>query len=344
MYRLKEVLEMTTKVNRQWRLAARPVGLIKESDFEWREEPVPTPGEGKVLVRNLYLSLDPTLRGYVSGRETYVAPVAIGEVMRGFAIGVVEQSRNARFPEGTSVLGYLGWQGYLLTDGTSLTMLPKDSPLPLTAYFGLFGHIGASAYFGLLDIGQPKAGETLVVSSAAGAVGSVAGQIGKIKGCQVVGIAGSDEKCHWIKDELGFDAAINYKTESVQEGLRRYCPDGIDIYFDNVGGEILDTVLSFINLRARIVLCGMISTYNATQPVPGPYNFRQILLKRARVEGFIVLDYIGRFPEAMAELTRWYAEGKLRYRVDVVEGLENAPRAINKLFDGSNQGKLIIKV
>jgi hypothetical protein len=214
----------------------------------------------------------------------------------------------------------------------------------LTAYLGLFGIIGPTAYFGLLDIGQPKAGETLVVSAAAGAVGSLAGQIGKIKGCRVVGIAGSDEKCRWITEELGFDAAINYKTEPVQERLKTHCPDGIDVYFENVGGEILDAVLSLINVRARIVICGLISQYNAKEPVPGPYNFRAILTQRARVEGFIILDYRDRFMEAFEALGRWLAEGKLHYRVDVIDGLENAPRALNKLFDGSNKGKLIVKV
>lgn len=333
-----------TNVNRQWRLATRPVGLIKESDFEWSEEPVPTPGEGEILVRNNYLSLDPTNRGWLYEKETYLPPVAIGEVMRGITIGAVEQSRNASFQEGTLVQGLLGWQDYALTDGTGLTTLPKESSIPLTAYFGLLGHIGLTAYFGLLDIGKPKAGETLVVSAAAGAVGSLVGQIGKIKGCRVIGIAGSEEKCRWLEDELGFDAAINYKTEPVLESLKKHCPDGIDIYFDNVGGEILDAVLSLINLRSRIVLCGMISQYNAVEPVPGPYNLVNLIMKRARIEGFIVLDYMNRAQEVIGDIGKWFAEGKIQYRVDVVDGLENAPRAINKLFDGSNKGKLIVKV
>jgi NADPH-dependent curcumin reductase CurA len=214
----------------------------------------------------------------------------------------------------------------------------------LTAYLGLFGIIGPTAYFGLLDIGKPKAGETVVVSAAAGAVGSLVGQLGKIKGFRVVGIAGTDEKCRWITEELGFDGAINYKTEPIRERLKAHCPDGIDVYFDNVGGEILDTVLSLINVRARIVICGTISQANATEPVPGPYNFRNILTQRVRVEGFIVLDYVDRFQEAIEDLRRWLAEGRIRYRVDLVDGLENAPRAINKLFDGSNKGKIIVKV
>jgi len=335
---------MKTKINKQWRLVARPIGLIKESDFEWREEPVPSLGDGDVLVRNIYLSLDPTNRGWVRDVKSYSPPVAIGEVMRVLAIGVVEQSRNAAFQLGDIVQGLLGWQEYALTNGADITQLPKTSSLPLTAYLGLFGIAGPTAYFGLLDIGTPKRGETLVVSAAAGAVGSLVGQIGKIKGCRVVGIAGSDEKCRWITEELGFDAAINYKTESVRERLQTLCPDGIDVYFDNVGGEILDDVLSLINVRARVVICGLISLYNAVDPAPGPYNFRSILHRRARIEGFIIFDYKDRFQEAIEQLERWLTEGQLLYRVDIIDGLENAPRAINSLFDGSNKGKLIIKV
>lgn len=335
---------MGAKVNRQWRLVARPVGLIKESDFGWYEEPIPTLGEGKFLIRNIYLSLDPANRGWVREVKSYIPPVAIGEVMRGITIGVVEQSHHADFQAGDIVQGILGWQEYAVTDGVGITRLPRDPVLPLTAFLGLFGIIGPTAYFGLLDIGNPKAGETLVVSAAAGAVGSLVGQIGKIKGCRVVGIAGTNEKCHWITEELGFNTAVNYKTESIGESLKTHCPDGIDVYFDNVGGEILDAVLSLINLRARIVICGTISQANATEPVPGPYNFRNILTQRARIEGFIVLDYVDRFQEAIEDLRRWLAEGNIQYRVDLVDGLENAPRAINKLFDGSNKGKLIIKV
>jgi len=335
---------MEAKINRQWRIAARPTGLIKESDFEWHEEPLPALCDDEILVRNIYLSLDPANRGWVREAKSYITPVAIGEVMRGITIGVVEQSHNGDFQAGDIVQGILGWQEYALTDGAGLTQLPRDPSLPLAAYLGLFGIIGPTAYFGLLDIGNPKAGETLVVSAAAGAVGSLVGQIGKIKGCRVVGIAGSDEKCRWITDELGFDAAINYKTEPVHKHLKAQCPDGIDVYFDNVGGEILDAVLSLINVRARVVVCGMISQYNAIEPVPGPYNFRRILTQRARVEGFIIFDHMDRFQEAFEDLGGWLAEGKIQYRVDIIDGLENAPRVINKLFDGSNKGKLIVKV
>ena len=335
---------MDHKINRQWCLAARPVGMIKASDFAWREAPVPVPGQGEILVRNIYLSLDPTNRGWMRKSDGYLPALPIGEVMRGGTIGAVDVSHNPNFQVGDIVVGMLGWQDYAISDGTGLTILPKIPSLPLTAHLGLLGHIGVTAYFGLLEIGQPKAGETLVVSAAAGAVGSLVGQIGKIQGCRVVGIAGTDEKCQWLKEDLGFDAAINYKTESVSDALRRHCPDGIDIYFDNVGGDILNAALGLINLRARIPLCGMISQYNATEPVPGPSNLGNLISQRGRMEGFIVLDYLPRAAEAVSSLAQWFAEGKIQYRVDIVDGLEHAPSAINKLFDGSNKGKLILKV
>jgi len=335
---------MTQRINYQWRLAARPVGNLKESDFQWAEEPVPELQDGQVLVRNLYLSLDPANRGWVREEGSYMAPIPLGSVMLGGTVGVIEESRNPNFQVGDNVQGLLGWQEYAVTDGAGLNKLPNNPAIQLTAYLGLFGHIGLTAYFGLLDIAHPKEGETLVVSAAAGAVGSIVGQIGKIKGCRVVGIAGSDEKCKWIVDELGFDAAINYKTEKIREALKRTCPNGIDIYFENVGGETLDAVLAMINLGARISVCGMISQYNATAPTPGPYNLINILARRAKMQGFIVTDYMPRAQEAIPELFKWHAEGRLKYRVEVVEGLKEAPRALNKLFDGSNQGKLIIKV
>ena len=335
---------MTQRTNRQWRLAARPVGVFKDSDFRWSEEPVPELKEGEFLVHNLYLSLDPTNRGWANETDTYLPAVKLGDVMRGGAIGVVEESRNPNFKNGDHVAGLLGWQDYAVTDGAGLSKLPEIPGLPLTAHLGLFGHIGITAYFGLLDVGQPKAGETLVVSAAAGAVGSLVGQIGKIVGCRVVGIAGSDEKCRWLTEDLGFDAAINYKKENVAEALKRACPNGVDVDFENVGGEILDAVLAQMNIGARISLCGMISQYNATDRVPGPYNLVMLVVKRARIQGFLVSDYMSRAAEAMTALGRWFMEGKIKYRVDVVEGLEQAPRAVNKLFDGSNQGKLVVKV
>jgi NADPH-dependent curcumin reductase CurA len=337
-------MTMTTIINHQWRLAARPVGMIKESDFQWAEEPVQSLNENQVLIHNHYLSLDPANRGWVREEGSYMAPIPLGSVMVGGTVGVVEESRHPKFQKGDQVSGLLGWQEYSISDGAGLNKLPNNPAIPLTAYLGLFGHIGLTAYFGLLDITHPKEGETLVVSAAAGAVGSLVGQIGKIKGCRVVGIAGSDEKCQWIVDELGFDASINYKKENVREALKKVCPNGIDIDFENVGGEILDAVLSLMNVHGRISLCGLISQYNATEPVPGPYYFPNILTRQLRVQGFIVTSFMNRAQEAIADLSKWYLEGKLKYRVDVVEGLKNAPAALNKLFDGSNQGKLIVKI
>jgi NADPH-dependent curcumin reductase CurA len=331
------------QTNHQWLIAARPDGLVKESDFMWQESPTPSPGEGEVLVRSVYLSLDPTNRVWMNQAESYLPALAIGDLMRGVAIGVVEESKDSGFATGDLVQGLLGWQQYSVSPGATLNKLPKGLPVPMTAFFGLLGHIGLTAYFGLLDICQPKAGETLVVSTAAGAVGSLVGQIGKIKGCHVVGLTGSDEKCAWLK-ELGFDAAINYKTENVAESLQRHCPQGIDVYFDNVGGDILEAVLNLINLRARISVCGMISQYNADQPAPGPRNLANLISKRARMEGFLCTDYSNRAQEAFTEMIGWLMQGKLKYRVDVVEGLENAPKALKKLFDGSNSGKLIVQV
>ncbi len=335
--------------NRQWRLASHPIGLIKDSDYKWHEESIPELKDGEVLVRNIYLSLDPANRGWINPATAphYVKPVSIGEVMRGICIGVIEESTNSQFENGEIVTGLLGWQDYFICDGkglTSLSLFPRPEKAPLSIYLNVFGMIGLTAYFGLLDIGKPKEGETLVVSAAAGAVGSLVGQIGKLKGCRAIGIAGTEEKCSWITKELGFDAAINYKTESVRDRLKELCPNGIDIYFDNVGGDVLDTALGELNLHARVVICGMISTYNSMKPVSGPHNFVRILTKRALVQGFIVTDYFDRMTEALIDLMSWYSSGKLKYREHIVDGLENAPIAINKLFDGSNKGKLIIKI
>jgi NADPH-dependent curcumin reductase len=334
---------MSSTSNRQWRLAARPVGTIGEANFTWHAEPLPELEDGQVRVRNIYLSLDPTNRIWAA-TDSYLPAVGIGDVMRGGAVGVVEESKNPAMAVGTVVMGLTGWQDYYTGGIDGLSAVHRIPGQSLTIYHGLFGAIGMTAFFGLLDIAKPKEGETLVVSAAAGAVGSLVGQIGKIKGCHVVGIAGGPDKCKWITEELGFDAAIDYKSENVAAKLKEYCPKGIDVYFDNVGGKILDAVLGQINDYARISVCGLISQYNATEPVPGPYNFANVLVRRARIEGFIVLDYFNRAPEAFAELGKWLAEGKLKYRVDVVDGLENTPRALEKLFDGSNTGKLVVKI
>lgn len=338
---------MNTVKNRQFRLASRPVGDITASNFEYREEPIPQPSNGEVLVRTIYLSLDPTNRIWMSDRPQYMPPVEIGQVMRGVVIGVVEESKNPDFQKGDLVSGVLGWQDYALAlgnTGLGITKLPHPLPCPLSAFVGPLGATGFTAYFGLLDIGQPKSGETIVVSAAAGAVGSVVGQIAKIKGCRVVGITGSNEKCRWLIEELSFDDAINYKTADLETALAKSCPNGIDVYFDNVGGAILDAVLTKINLHARIPLCGLISTYNATEPVPGPYNYSQILMQRAQVQGFIILDYSSRFGEAIKDIGQWVNEGKIKYALEIVEGLENAPSAILKLFNGNKIGKLAVKV
>lgn len=334
---------MTAKTNQQWRLASIPQGDIKSSDFEWREEPVPELQDGQFLARTIYLSIDPANRIWISGRRSYIDPVKVGDLMLGGTLSVVEESRHPDFAVGDLVSAAFGWQRYAISDGAGAMKLPT-LPVPLTTYMSVLNHIGATAYFGLVEIGQPKSGETVVVSGAAGAVGSLVGQIAKIHGCRVVGTAGSDEKCRWLTDELGFDGAINYKTEDVNARLQELCPDGIDVYFDNVGGEILDIVLTQINERARIPLCGLISTYNATEPVPGPYNYSRILMQRARVEGFIVLDYFPRFAEAFEKLGGWMAEGKLKARIDLVDGLENALDALKSLFTGANIGKLAVKV
>jgi hypothetical protein len=334
---------MSDRINRQWRLASRPAGEAAAGDFQWVEEKVRPIADGEFLVRSVYLSLDPSNRVWMNATPSYLPAVEIGEVMRGFALGVVEESRHHGFARGDIVQGLLGWQSYAISTGIAVSKVPFH-PIPLHAHLGLLGHIGLTAYFGLLDIGQPSPGETLVVSAAGGAVGSLVGQIGKIKGCRVVGMAGSDEKCSWITGELGLDAAINYKKGSVIRGLMRHCPGGIDVYFDNVGGETLDAVLRFINLKARIVLCGMVAQYNAGTPLPGPSYIANAINKRARLEGFIVTDFYDRAAEAASDLVGWYAEGKIKYRVDVVEGLERAPAALSRLFRGENRGKLIVRV
>jgi NADPH-dependent curcumin reductase CurA len=328
--------------NAQWRLVARPEGLFKPEDFRWVEEDTPSVAEGEALVRLEYLSLDPTNRGWAAG-DTYLPAVPLDGVMRGFGVGRVVESRAESLSPGDAVSGLLGWQRYAVAKASALVRLP-DVGLPIEAHLGLLGHIGLTAWVGLLEIGRPKPGETLVVSAAAGAVGSLVGQIGKILGLRVVGIAGTDEKCRWLTDTLGFDAALNHRRTIVRAGLRRACPEGIDVYFDNVGGPTLEAVLARIKRGARIVLCGMISQYAAKGPVPGPSNLVSLLVQRARMEGFIVLDHADKAAAATADLVRWHREGRLQYRLDVVDGLEHAPAAVNRLFEGTNTGKLVVKV
>lgn len=336
---------MASTENRQILLTSRPIGEIKDSDFEHVTTPIPTPGEGQILVRNLYISLDPAMRGWMNDSDSYIEPVQLGDPMRAGSIGLVVESNNPAYTPGDKLFGMGGWQDYAVLGPKGLNpAIPEGLPVPLTNFLSVLGITGLTAYFGLLDIADPQAGETVVVSTAAGAVGSIVGQIAKIKGCRVVGIAGSDEKCAWVTEDLGFDACINYKTQNLAEALREACPNKVDVYFDNVGGEILNTVLGQINVGARISVCGAISQYNATEVTPGPSNYIRLLTKRSKMQGFIVTDFAARFPEAIQQLIQWIGEGKIKNKEDIVDGLENAPKAIHKLFAGTNTGKLIIKV
>jgi NADPH-dependent curcumin reductase CurA len=329
--------------NHQYRLAARPVGVPKDSDWKYTEEPVGEPGDGQILIKMLYISLDPAMRGWINEGQSYVPPVGIGEVMRAGAGGRVIASKNNKFAVGDYVVGAFGVQEYALSDGSGVTKV--DTRLaPMPVYLATLGMPGMTAYFGLLDIGKPKQGETLVVSAAAGAVGSVVGQIGKIKGCRVVGIAGGPQKCQYVVKELGFDAAIDYKQEDVSAALRKHCPKGVDIYFDNVGGEILDAVLAQLNRGARIPLCGAISQYNQLEKIQGPKNYLSLLVNRATLQGFIVFDFADRYMEAATQMAGWLLGGKLKSREDIVDGLQTFPDTLLKLFKGENFGKLLLKV
>ena len=333
-------------VNHQFRLAARPVGLPKRSDWNYVEEPVRDPGPGEVLVKTLYLSLDPAMRGWMNEGRSYIAPVGIGEVMRAGGAGKVIASQNPDFSVGDHVTGVLGAQEYALLGAQAAKGLTKVDPklVPLPVYVGALGITGLTAYFGLLDVGQAKAGDTVVVSGAAGATGLVAGQIAKIKGCRAVGIAGGADKCNYIVKELGFDAAIDYKSENVLESLRKHCPQGVNVYFDNVGGDILDAVLANLARGARVVICGAISQYNSTSGIKGPANYLSLLVNSARMEGFVVFNYLARYGEAAREMAGWMMAGKLKSREDIVEGFQTFPDTLLKLFRGENTGKLLIKV
>ncbi len=328
--------------NHGWILEQRPVEKLDADCFAWREVALPAVDPGSVRVKTLMLSLDPTNRIWASSAESYLPPVPLGEVMRGIAVGVVEASTDPQWHVGDVVQGLLGWQERAVVAGASLIGVPPG--VNPEQWFAVFSHIGLTAYFGLLDVGKAKAGETLVVSAAAGAVGSLVGQIGKNIGMRVVGIAGGVEKCRWITEDLGFDAAIDYKSQDVGKRLRELCPTGIDVDFENVGGEILDACLGRLALRGRVVLCGMISQYNAAGAPAGPKNLGNLLMQRGRIEGFIVLDYLARAGEAFGKLGEWLEMGKLKYATDVVAGLEQAPVALDRLFSGANRGKLMVKV
>jgi len=320
--------------------------MVSRDHFEYTETPIPEAKAGEVLVRNLYLSFDPTQRGWMVDRESYLPPVAIGAPMRAASIGQVVTSEHPDFRAGDLVQTTGGWQDFVIA-------APEQGPMGLTKLpvgvtpemmLSVLGITGLTAYFGLLDLGEPKPGETVLVSGAAGATGSVAGQIAKIKGCRVVGIAGGPEKSAWLKQEVGFDEVIDYKNEDVDARIAETCPNKFDIFFDNVGGDILEAALNHMNMKARIVMCGGISGYNATEPEPGPANLMNLITLRARMEGFIVLDYLPRASEAIAELLAWIGEGQLKYQIDLQEGFEHIPDTLQRLFTGQNLGKQLLRI
>jgi NADPH-dependent curcumin reductase CurA len=331
-----------TAVNHQFRLAARPVGLPKPSDWELTEEPVPEPGDGEVLVRIQYIGLEPAMRGWMNEGRSYIPPVGIGEVMRGFAAGEVVASNYEGLSVGDHVSGLLGVQEYAVANGAAVQKADTELA-PLETYLGTLGLPGMTAYFGLIDIGRPVAGETVVVSGAGGATGGVVGQIAKLKGCRVVGIAGGVEKCEYVT-ELGFDAAVDYKSGDLMKVLAEQCPDGIDVYFDNVGGEILDAALALLTRNARVVICGAISQYNVTDGVRGPSNYLSLLINHASMTGFVFSDYLDRISEAATALGGWVASGELSSREDIAEGFQNFPDTLLRLFRGENTGKLVLQV
>ncbi|HVN03793.1 MAG TPA: NADP-dependent oxidoreductase [Bryobacteraceae bacterium] len=329
--------------NRRFKLAARPEGMVKREDFTFVTEPAGDPGPGEVLVRVQYLSLDPAMRGWMNAGRSYVPGVELGAVMRAGGIGRVVASNDPSLAAGDVVVGMTGVQDYAIGPATEFTKIdPRLAPLP--RFLGALGMPGLTAYFGLLDIGKPQPGETVVVSAAAGAVGAVVGQIAKIKGCRAVGIAGGPKKCRHIVEELGYDAAIDYKNEDVREALAKHCPKGIDVYFDNVGGDILDAVLALLARRARVIICGAISQYNHPESIQGPRNYLSLLVNHALMEGFVVFYYRDRYPEGMQALAGWMLAGKLKAREDVVEGLETFPETMQKLFRGENFGKLVLQI
>ena len=333
-----------SEVNRIWRLRKRPVGNLTDDVLSLEEESPPEPREGEFLFRLNYLSLDPTNRIWMSDRDQYMPPVELNAPMRGIVCGTVIKSHHPDYHEGAIVSGLGEWADYQIGTPEMVSPMGDTGPVSVVDAFSTFAVVGPTAYFGLLDIGQVQEGETVVVSAAAGAVGSIAGQIAKIKGCRVVGLAGTDEKCAWITNDLGFDVAINYRTADVPKSLAAACPDGIDVYFDNVGGEILDACLKLMNFKGRIPTCGLISRYNDAELVPGPYNYEMIVMQRLRVEGFVVLDFMKRYPEAIEALGKWMAEGKIQVRTEIIDGLEHALQTLKKLFAGTNRGKLIIRV
>lgn len=330
-------------INKQWRLKQRPTGKPSRDTWDYTETELPSISDGEVLIRIDYISIDPAMRGWLNDAKSYIEPVKVGDVMRAGTVGEVIESKHDKFAVGDFVSGHNGVQSYAVSDGKGLYKIdPNLAPLPY--YLGVLGMPGMTGYFGLLKTGEPKAGETVVVSGAAGAVGSLVGQIAKIKGCRVVGIAGGPEKCQFLTDELGFDAAVDYKNENVRKGLKQACPEGVDVYFDNVGGEILDDVLTQINVHARIVICGAISQYNNTKAVKGPANYLSLLVNRARMEGIVVFDNVKEYPVAMKDIAGWIQAGDIVVKNHIVECIETFPETLMMLFNGENFGKLILKV
>ncbi len=333
---------MPSEMNRQVLLRRRPVGAPRPDDLQLVDTPIPAPGDGQILCRTIYLSLDPYMRGRMNEARSYASPVALGQVMVGGTVSQVVESKHPGFAPGDFVVGYDGWQAWAVSNGDGVRKLdPRQAPI--STALGVLGMPGMTAYVGLLDIGRPKAGETVVVSAASGAVGSAVGQIAKIKGCRVVGVAGTAEKCEWVTRELGFDACVNHRTQDLGAVLAEACPAGIDVYFDNVGGAVLAAVLKRISVGARIPLCGLISQYNATEPPPGP-NLAPVLINRAFIKGFIVTDHGDRLADFIADCARWVRGGRLKYREDVVDGLDRAPTALIGLLEGRNFGKLLVRV
>lgn len=330
--------------NQQIQLKSRPQGEIKPGDFELVDMPMPSPAPGEVLVQTQFLAVEPAMKGWIEARVDYVAPVQIGEVMRGQGVGVVLESSHPDYPEGTQVSGPLGWRRYLTSDGKSVPLRKLPQGIAATAALNVLGITGLTAYFGMLDIGKPQAGETVLVSGAAGATGSIAGQLARIAGARVIGIAGGKQKCEWLVSELGFDGAIDYKAEDTAARVAELCPDGLNVYYDNVGGEILDIALDNLADKARVVLCGGISRYNETGTIAGPVNYFNLVYRRARMEGFIVVDYAARFGEGIKALAEYLSSGELQHRETILEGFDQLPQALINLFSGANIGKQLVAV
>ncbi len=333
---------MSRPTNRQWLLAKRPDGMVGRHNFDFHEAEAPEPGPGEVLVKTLYLAFEPAMRGWMEDRESYIPPVGVGEVMRGGIVGQVVESNASERPVGSFVQCMTGWQEYAVIPAAQATPVPEGTPL--TWPLGVLGITGLTAYFGMLDIGKPTEGDTVVVSGAAGATGSVAAQIARIHGCRVIGIAGGPEKCGWLTGKARLDAAIDYKSEDVAARLAELCPKGLNVYFDNVGGEILEAALDHLAIGARVVLCGGISGYNEKEPQPGPRNLMNLVIQRSRMEGLIVLDYASRFGEGVSRLAKWVADGEIAHQEDIQEGFENAPETFQRLFTGKNLGKQLLHV